>query len=380
MKLTKDYFTQADLLTAENNIKKKIIEYISKNNLIIGLHSYNNSSISITQPSNQNNYLKLIANYKNFIMNEYSIRSSEKGDLPSHKLHITLGPNTTNTDFYIDIFRDLSEKEQQIMVKTIFHDFLGNNSFFSQLNKRLTTDEYWFHLRNIIPFGPTSKSVNDARSILSSLQNRTIDTKDKVYSLLYTVQHYKQICKRPDVQTGLIKIITSRVDEKFIPDIESFLKIKIDHHHEPINFFDNPNTIVSLIINKENLFKGVSFEHVPQARVDNYNKYFQQINDFLIGPQAKEKLNIDFIDFMELSSKKNPARVYVHSNKSGFQHDIKEIYLHLINTCSHKLLDSYKQEALVESLEKSLNFYLLNKNIHKKDGEDTVYKPKTKKI
>ncbi len=380
MKLIKDYFTQVDLLTAENNIKKKIIEYIAKHNLIIGVHTYSSSSISITQPTNQNNYLKPIANYKNFIMNEYSIHSSEKGGSPSHKINVALGPTKTNTDFYLDIFRGLSGKDQQIMVKTIFHDFLGYNSFFSNLNKSLTTEEYWFHLRNIIPFGSTSKSVNDARSILSSLQNRTIDTKDKVYSLLYTVQHYKQICKRPDVQTGLIKIITSRVDEKFIPDIESFLKIKIDQHYEPINFFDNPNTIVSLIINKENLFKGVSFEQVPQARVDNYNKYFQQINDFLTGPQAKEKLNIDFIDFMELSSKKNPARVYIHSNKLGFQHDIKEIYLHLINTCSHKLLDSYKQEALVESLEKSLNFYLLNKNIQQKDGEETVSKPKTKKI
>lgn len=380
MKLQKDYFTQADLLTAENNIKRQIIDYISKNNFILGTHTYSSSSITITQPNPQNNYIKPIADYKKFILNEYSIHSAEKSGSPSHKINLAVGPQGSSTNFYLDIFRKLSEKDQKILVKTLFHDFLGYNSFFGNLSQNLTSDEYWFHLRNIIPFGATSKSVNDARTILSSLQNRTIDTKEKVYSLLYTVQHYKQICKRPDVQSGLIKIVSSKIDDKFIPEIESFLKIKIDHNNEPINLLDTPNNIVSLIINKESLFKGVSFENLPQARVDNYNRYFQHINSFLISPKAKEKLNIDFIDFIELSSKKNPARVYIHSNQLGFNEDIKDIYLHLINTCAHKLIEGYRQETLEEALDKSLNFYLLNKSISTKTTEEAPQKIKTMKI
>lgn len=380
MKLLKDYFTQSDLLTAEKNIKNSIINYISKNNLILGQHTYSSSSITITQPSSQNNYLKPINDYKQFILNNYSIYSTEKAGSPSHKITIGMGSQANNTTFYLEIFRSLNEKDQKILVKTLFHDFLGYNSFFSNLNKHLDTQEYWFHLRNIIPFGSTSKSVNDARSILTSLQSRTIDTKEKVYSLLYTIQHYKQICKRPDVQSGLIKIISSKVDEKLIPEIESFLKIKIEPHQNSINFFDTPNQIISLVINKENLFKGVSFENVPQARVDNYNRYFQHINNFLTTTNTKNILNIDFIDFIELSSKKNPARVYIHSDTNGFKHNIQEIYLHLIQTCAHKLIDGYKQENLEEALEKSLNFYLLNTNIVNKNKEEATIKTKPMKI
>ncbi len=380
MKLLKDYFTQADLLTAEQNIKKQIIDYISKNNLIIAQHTYSSTGLTITQPGNQTNYLKPINDHKRFIMNDYSIHSSEKAGSSSHKISIGLGPQASNNTFYLEIFRNLSEKDQKILVKTLFHDFLGYNGFFNNLNKSLDTNEYWFHLRNIIPFGNTTKSVNDARTILTSLQSRTIDTKEKVYSLLYTIQHYKQICKRPDVQSGLVKIISSKVEDALIPEIESFLKIKIEPQQAVVNFFDNPNQIVSLVINKENLFKGISFENVPQARVDNYNRYFQHINNFLTTTTVQEKLNIDFIDFVELSSKKNPARVYIHSNNLGFHHNIQEIYLHLIQTCSHKLIDNYKQETLNEALDKSLNFYLLNKNILKKPNEEIGTKSRTMKI
>lgn len=385
MKLLKDYFSQSDILSTDINIKKNIIKYVEDNNLT--LFSYVHDKKKILISNQHNNYYEKITNYKQFLNNEFSIYSrlsysNCNPGTPTHSIRVSIGGVNHNTPFYLTLFRNLNEQEKKIFVKTIFHDFLGNNNFFNHLNKNLQTDEYWFHLRNFLPFGATTKSISDARDIFSSLQDRSIDTKDKVYSLLYTIQHYKQICKRPDIKTGLIKILSNKLNDEFIPEIESFLKIKIDKNPQPIDLFETPNSVVTLLINKENIFNIISFEKIPQARVDNYNKYLQQINNFLSSEDIKEKLNIDFIDYIDFSSKKHPARVYIHSNNEGFVYDIKEIYSHLMISCSNHLIDEFmEQNFLHEVLDKSLNFYLLDKKISNNKSElNTPIKPKIKKI
>ncbi len=382
MKLKNDFFIPKEVQKAELNIKQNILNYIQDNNLTPCRSDHDKNSIVLNPQGSNMTYYKPITDFYSFFKSNYKVVDIQNKTGVSHNIHIagTTNFQKDNADFYFFLQNNAqNDLEKIILVKTIFSNLINRYSFLDEFLKKIPTDDYWFHLRHIIPFGKSSKSVHDIRSILTSLDNKSIDTDEKSLALLYTLQHYKQICKRSDIQAGLSRTLRTKLDSESLKPFEDLLKINLTEDGPAKNIFKENKETVCLILDKEQLFEQLLFNKVPQAKVDNHNRYLLTLNSFLTNDKIKSQLNIDYIDFVELSSQKHPARVYIVANENGFKEDIKEIYSHLLTSCTHHLDDGYKQNTLPDSFNKSLSFFMLDKTMNN-NKEDKSQVKKLNKI
>ncbi len=376
MRLTKDYFSLSEIKKSSTHIVQNVCKFMEENNLSAYQSTYDKKNISFNSSNAQtSNYSTKIQNSIEYIRSNLEIVDSSQQSFP--KISINIAHNTpgmiNNETFYAYLYKNAqSETEKKVLVKTFFHYFCSRYNFIDKALNNMSNEDYWFHLRNIIPFNKSGKSLMDARAIFSSLSQKSIDTPEKINALLYTIQHYKQICKREDVSTGLSKLLISKVSEDKLSIFENFLKIKIKPNDSDFDIEEVHNDVLTIHLSKEKTFKQLNFGNIPQPKVDDLNTYLEKINQFLTSEKASEILNIKNIDYNCFSSKKNPARIYIESKEGGFSEDIKPIYLHLVKTCTNKLISGYKQESLLEALNTSLNYFLLNKSVKNKDNQQST--------
>lgn len=373
MKLAKDKFYISNVKMAESQIKENIIEYMRQNNLYLSKSKYGGSLFLDVVQKQNTNYAEDIPNPSSYIRNNYFLLKETNPNLSQSNSNqrVTLttnsAPGNSNSisDLYFFLYNKAKNENEKItLIKTLFHDFLLRYDFLEPILKKMNNEDCWFHLRHINPFESSTKSVGHIRTILTKLNQLSIDTPQKEESLMYGLQYYKQLCKRPDIQSGLIKLLRVKLSEEQVLKFEDFLKIKINEQDDKEVLFDNNNEIVTIFLNKEQLFKQLSFGNVPQAGVDSYNQYLKTLNSFLVSDEVKKTLGIQNIDMIDLSSKNHPARIYIQSVEDGFNGNINEIYEHLLRSCVNSLVPGWKQESLSDTFEKSLTYYQINKNLN----------------
>lgn len=371
MKLPKDNFKRSDLEASEKRIKQFLIDYVNVNNLTANAWKHNKTSISIgNSPTAQ--YQEIIPNFNGFIINNFKL--FDANNLVSHNISFE---NNFKAHFFKSAFEHLQPFDKIVFIKTILYNSI-DRSFYKSIAPQLENEDFWLTYRHIAPFVKSGQSTTDVREALTTLQNKSIDTEEKTMAFAYYLQYYKQICKRTDIKSGVLKLLRNKVEEQYYPIFEKILGTPIlQEEAKDNNILMQPNEVKVLLLNKDKIFEQISFANIPQPHVSNYNRYFNLINDFLTNKNHKELTGINRIDFYELNSSKEPARVYIEASPTGFKADIEELYLHLVKSCSHLLTSQYSRDnPLLQSLETATNFYFLNKKINNVD-EDNL---KTKKI
>lgn len=372
MKLVKDNFKRSDLEASEKRIKQFIMDYVDANKLTAKIWTHNKTSVSIgNSPPPQ--YQELIPHFKSFILHEFKLFNAN--NLVSHNISFE---NNFKAHFFQSAFENLQHFDKVIFIKTILYNSIDRH-FYKTIAPQLENNDFWLTYRYIAPFVKTGQSTNDVREALTPLQNKSIDTEEKVLSFAYYLQYYKQICKRTDIKSGILKLLRNKVEEQHYPIFEKILGTTISQEDvKNNNIFMQPNEVKVLLLDKDKTFEQISFANIPQPHVSNYNRYFNLINEFLTSKNHKDLTGINRIDFFELNSSKEPARVYIEAAPTGFKADIEELYLHLIKSCSHLLTQQYTRiNPLLEPLETATTYYFLNKTINKDLEEDNL---KTKKI
>lgn len=368
MKLIKDKYNRYDLNESEKRIISEINNFIKINELIGLKSNMVNNYIYLTKITNNiPPYKTKINNFNEFMNNEYKILDTN--NKPNYKLNFEIYMKEKFQNF---MFNKLNDFDKIVFIKTIIYDSM-DSIFFKETLRNLNQENFWSFYRNISPFVVSSKSSTDVRMGLEELTNRSINTKDKVLSFAYYLKYYQQISKRTDIKAGIIKILRNKVEEKYYPIFEKILSSKIISN-ETNNIFIKPNEMAILIINKEKIFEYISFENIEQAQTYNYNKYINCINKYLMSSEVKNKLGINCIDFIEFSSKKEPAKIYIESNKTGFNVNIEEMYLHFLESCTKIIKSIDKDNQMKNILDTALNFYLLKNEINKKNMIDSKNK------
>lgn len=364
MRLAKDKFKKSEVEVAGETIKQKLLDFIEKNNLRGQINKSDTPptvyfSTSSTQYTNYYNY-NSIPDYNHFIKNEYKI--IDDSNKPSHNVNVDY---SLKYKFYIDTFKSLNDFEKVVFIKVFSSEFM-DRQFFNEINKNLSDKDFWMHLRHVAPFGKGSQSIDYVRAAFTILEQKDINSPEKIESLTYFINYYKTICKRQDIKIGLNKLIYNKINEKYHPILSDLLGgIDVNNQKDLNKILDVTPEIKTLILNKKNIFEQISFKNIPHPNVANYNNYFKCINNFLGSEDGKKLLNIERVDFFELTSSKDPARVFIQATQNGFKEDLFPIYLHLLDSCSHHFTDDYeKKDLMKEVLRKSLNFYLLNKNLN----------------
>lgn len=295
------------------------------------------------------------------IMDE-NLESSHKITMQSHH----------KAGFYSNALKQLNDFEKVVLIKAFFQ-FRPSYSRLNPEKGIISEDDYWLHLRNIAPFTKVRQRQNsdDVRIVLNCLSERILDTQEKIESLAYFIHYYKAIAKRIDIKSSLVRMLKDKIDEDNFPIFETILSTKISKGTSEFNIFSPAPEVKLLVVPKSTLFEQVFFSEVPQAHTDNYNNYLETINRFLLSPDVKDTLNISRIDYNELTSTNQPARIYIQANSNGFKYDIQKIYGHLVKDCSN----AFMTPNMDEFLKKSLNYLLLTKAIPEKEELNEETKP-----
>lgn len=364
MKLPKDQFKRSEVDAAANKIMNILIDYVAEQNLpmmesdcgkIIYL-STTNIPFSVSNESHA---------FKDFVKNEFTLFTPDTMS-PSHTIMLN---ENDKLNFYTSALEKLNDFEKIVLIKTTKHfkpsiKKLTNTNIFSD-------NDYWLHLRHVAPFSKIKQSTyaSEVSEILTTLVNKSIDTKEKIDSLAYFLNHYKTIVRRTDIKANTVRLIKTKLNEADFPIFESILATKILNNDTDLNIFLPPPEIKTLIISKNAMFEQVFFDQIPQANIKHYNRYLQSINYFLLSPKVRDELNIARIDFHEFHSNNEPARIYMSSENGEFKEDIEIIYKHLIQSCASSYSNYTYYNADTESdigkaLKTSLEYFLLNKSIH----------------
>lgn len=373
MKLAKDTFKKNEVEAAAAHIKDLIWEFIEERNLYASQNQYSRGTINLMEKSVNYHGHTPIANLKTFYKTQYQVFNSET----NHSSHTLNFEYKLQENFYLTIFNKLNRYEKVLFIKTFSNQ--SSHNFFSKISNKLSEEDFWLHLRHVAPFLKGSQSTYDVRDVFNNLNNKSIDTEEKREALAYYIHYYKTICKRTDIQTSLKRLILKKIDDEHIPYFEQLLKIKISNDNQIENILEKTPQIETLIINKEKIFSEISFDHIPQAETQHYNRLINTLNKFLSNKEIREILGIERVDFVEFKSTKEPGRVFIQAEEDGFKKDITPIYLHLL-TIGAKHFQLQENDEMTNVFEKSLNYYLLNQKIPRKNMDEEVTSKKSFKI
>lgn len=374
MKLKKDQFKKSEIDAAVSKIMDILIQYVEEKELTVS-SSQCKKHINISSSKMIYDTYHLINNFRGFIKNQFTLFDSDNMH-PSHKITIT---SLDKLCFYTRALEKLNNFEKIVLVKTT-DEFKPSLKELTKTNV-FSEEDYWLHLRHVAPFSKVRQrtSANHVRDVLTDLSNKSINTKEKVDALAYFLNYYKTIAKRSDIKASTVRLIKGKINEEYFPIFESILSTKILNNASDIDIFLPPPEVKTLIISKNSMIEQVSFDKIPQAHFQNYNKYLQSINYFLLSPQISEQLNIARIDFHEFHSNNEPARIYISSKNGEFKEEIEPIYKHLIQSCaaSYSAYDIYKADPITKlgnTFKTSLDYFLLNKSINdvNKDKESEI--------
>ncbi len=374
MKLAKDTFKKNEVEAAAAHIKDLIWDFIEEKKMYANITQYSPNTINLTTRNVNYQGQNPIANFKSFYQQQYHLFDNTTNKA-SHKLNIEYN---LQDSFYLNIFNKLNKFEKILFIKN-FASQSQSYHFFSKISPKLSEEDFWLHLRHIAPFEKGSQSATDVRDVLKTLDDKSIDTKEKRESLAYYIHYYKTLCKRTDIQSGLKKLILKKIDEEHIPFFEQLLKTQISSSNTVDSILENPPQIQTFIINKEKMFSELSLDNISQAETHHYNRFINNLNYFLVSEQTKERLGIERIDFIEFKSTKEPGRVFIQSSQEGFKEEIRPIYLHLLATGA-KNFQLNNSTSMSDVFEKSLNYYLLNQKIPNKHQNEENTPKKSFKI
>lgn len=377
MKLQKDQFVKREIDLAANKIVDVLIDYVMKNKLFAH-RSGQLINLNTVQDHFNHDFNLKIHDFKKFMKQEFILLDPD--DMSSSHNIIFTQPD--KMCFYKELLGKLNDFEKIVLVKTV-------NTFkhpIAKLNNEISEDDYWLHLRHVAPFSKIKQpsSSDYVKNVLTTLENKSIDTQEKIDSLAYFLNYYKPIAKRTDIKASVIKLIKRKINEEHFPMFESILGSQISKDNSEINLFLNPTEVKTLIISKNSIFEQVTFDKIPQAAVHHYNTYLQFINYFLLSPKTSDILNISRIDFHEFQSNNEPARIYISSNQDGFNEDLGAIYQHLIQSCSplykqSRFSTSNTNDDILNSFKTSLDYFLLNKSIlESNNNSNNIEEPKRK--
>jgi hypothetical protein len=371
MKLSKDIFNRSEINLAGEKIKNLICDFIIKNDLSIYIDTQDKTHLIIQKvPTEKYLYQKKIKDISNFIFKNYNFL--DQTNKPTHYINIT--PQFRNK-FYTEAFNNLKGDDKIFFIKGFVH-FNQPIGFLSALYNNLPESDFWLHLRHITPFQKSTLSSTQIREVLKYLEYKKIDTEEKIEALAYYIQYFKPICKRTDIKANIIRLIKDKIDESHFEIFETLLDSKIEKTQNIQSILEPKKEVIHISLLKNKIFEQLEFPQIKQIQTQHYNSYIIQLNSFLTNKENNQLLNIDRIDFNEFNSGREPARIYFVANEKGFHKDIIQIYLHLLETCAVNFNGKYsinlnhETPEIHESFKKSLNYYLLSKEIGNEKKQD----------
>lgn len=368
MKLEKDKFSKEFLSSAQKKQIELFKDFINKYDLKFSFGNYqkgysldNPSSIksfSITH-DNVNAYHNTEIKNKNIIWDRFYFLDEENN--PSHDFHFN---SVVWGNIFNDIYEKMNDDEKPFFLKTIGSK-INPRQFFLIYEDKLKDEDFWLYLRHINSFYAKPIQKNDFLCIMEQLNNKSIDSEKKVQSLAQFLNFYKTIVRRDDLSPRIVSFINKNIDPQYFYMFQKIIGKEINVPSLaaiPEDILQQNNQTICLLIDKEKFFSRVAFSNIPNAQHHDYNRYLKQINEIIMLEQNKKLLGIQYINFIEFNSSKDPARVYVDSSEQGFKQDIKNLYFNILINLTGEFKSGQKlSEASVNS---AINYYILSNSIN----------------
>lgn len=358
MKLIKDNFKISDIENANKNIKQAILDYVEQNRLYLTTRTHNTSNISLSH-NPPGSYSSEIKDRRGFFRNDFNI--FDKNNSATHKIHAQ-----NESAYYKEVYDKLSDTDKVIFIKTISNH---TNSYetLTTVTKNLDDNEFWRYVRNWAPFNKSSKQSFIFKGVFRTISEKSIDTEDKVQALYQFLNYYKPIVKRTDTKNTVIRLIKNKVEEKYHSDFEKLIGCKFEVE-EQVDFLSKDDNLTVIKLDKDGLFEQLPMKNFPQAEVNTYNSLISQVIR-VISENLSEDLGVENTTFVELSSKKLPARIYIEAKSGGFKEDIKAVFKLLLETGANIMAPNNKEE-LKKGLVDTFLYYKIQKEITEKNSEN----------
>ena len=290
---------------------------------------------------------------------------------------------------FISLIRINDERQQFIKIKdfwqyaddrldkkgqVLFHRIITNNFqayAFQNLIKERSDEQNWFYIKHIHDGERKAGTQGEFNIFFDFIKTQQLDTDEKIQNFYSLCKHSRNIIKRPEYTPVVCDFISHNISPSFHDNFEVLLGRKVKRDlgiSEPIEIM-SVRASQTISLEKTKCFEKIKFSGEKIPNINNLNSLnfyiFRAIKD-----NCMEKLGLHNILIVPFTSDIHPAKITFEFSSSNHRTNMPDIYINLLEQCS-VLYDDKKgnYDTIAENVTTTINRFLLNQKLSKKDGD-----------